>query len=186
MIVKFMGKNLGEFIMTQILDMLKGGDLRSIGRSEEVVRIVLENPAKFGEVILGMVHEDGIVRMRSSDAVEKITIKRPELLEPYKEFIMTRAAIVDQKEVRWHVAQILPRLDLSNDDVQVAVGILKGYLDDDSRIVRAFTMEALVGFVEKDPDLEAWVITLIEKLVEEGSPAMRSRGKKLLSWLRKS
>jgi hypothetical protein len=172
--------------MTQILDMLKGGDLRSIGRSEEVVQIVLENPTRFGEVILGMVHEDRIVRMRSADAVEKITFKHPEWLQPYKEFILAKAAIVDQQEVRWHVAQILPRLDLSNDDVQVAVDILKGFLDDDSRIVRTFTLEALVGFIEKDANLEAWVIPLIEKFVEEGSPAMRSRGKRLLSRLRKS
>ena len=62
--------------MTGILEILKGGDLRSIGRSEEVVQIVLEDPDKFGDVIKGMVHEDPIIRMRSSDAVEKITIKK--------------------------------------------------------------------------------------------------------------
>ena len=52
-------------------DKLKGGDLRSIGRSDEVVEVILETPQRFGEVIEGIFSDDSIVRMRSVDAAEK-------------------------------------------------------------------------------------------------------------------
>ena len=56
--------------MSQVLDKLKGGDLRSIGRAEKVVQDILEDPALFAEVFEGMLDDDPQVRMRSADAVE--------------------------------------------------------------------------------------------------------------------
>jgi hypothetical protein len=165
--------------------MLRGGDLRSIGRSEEVVQAVLENPFLFGEVVSEMVNDDPVIRMRASDAVEKITIKRPDLLAPFKDFILTKVSAIEQKEVRWHVAQILPRLDLTNDEVKDATEILKSYLDDESNIVRVFTIDALAHFVEISPEMHPWVLAMIEDMVEDGSPSIKSRGKKLLTRLKK-
>jgi len=54
-----------------LLDKLTGGNLRSIGRSDEVVEVILETPQLFGEVIDGIFSDDSIVRMRSADAAEK-------------------------------------------------------------------------------------------------------------------
>ena len=171
--------------MSDILEWLKGGDLRSIGRSEEVVNAVLNNTDLFDDVIIGMTHDNPVIRMRASDAVEKITKDHPQLLAAHKDMILNKVSTSEQKEVRWHVAQILPRLDLTDDEVQTAVGILRGYLDDDSRIVRTFSMEALVGFIERQPEMALWVLNLVEDMIEDGSPAMKSRGKKLLARLRK-
>ena len=67
---------------------------------------------------------------------------------------------------------------------QAAIEILKSYLNDDSRIVRTFAMDSLAHFVEDNPTLEPWIISLIEELVEDGSPAMRARGRKLLNLLK--
>jgi hypothetical protein len=171
--------------MSEILEWLRGGDLRSIGRSEEVVKAVLETPALFDEVIAGMTDDDPLIRMRASDAVEKITKIHPEMLTSHKEMILNTISKSEQKEVRWHVAQILPRLDLTEEEIQTAIGILRGYLGDDSRIVRTFAMDALVGFVEDQPEMKLWVLELVEGMIEDGSPAMKSRGKKLLARLRK-
>ena len=170
--------------MTDILDKLKGGDRRSIGRSAEVVKDVLEDPNLFDSVMLGMLHEDPVVRMRSADVVEKVTIQHPQYLSVYKELIMEQITRVEQKEVRWHVAQLLPRLDLDPGETQAAIQILKSYLNDDSRIVRTFAMESLAHFVEIDPAIEPWIISLIEEMVEDGTPAMKSRGRKLLALLK--
>ena len=56
-----------------ILEKLKGGDRRSIGRANEVVADVLRDPTLFDALFNGMLNDDPIVRMRSADAVEKIT-----------------------------------------------------------------------------------------------------------------
>lgn len=170
--------------MQDIIEKLKGGDRRSIGRSEEVVLEVLENPGLFDSLIHGILDDDPVVRMRAADAVEKVTIDKQFLLQPYKDLILDEIAEIRQKEIRWHVAQLLPRLKLTKDEEEKAISILKSYMSDDSRIVRTFTMDSLAYFAERHPTLETWVITLIEEMVEDGSPALKSRGKKLLAKLK--
>ncbi len=59
--------------MSDILEKLKGGDRRSIGRVNEVVSDVINNAALFDSVFNGMLNDDPIVRMRAADAVEKVT-----------------------------------------------------------------------------------------------------------------
>ncbi len=51
--------------MGRILQKLKGGDLRSIGRAEEVVQDILNNPVLFAEVFEGMLDNELLVRMRN-------------------------------------------------------------------------------------------------------------------------
>ena len=67
--------------MHKILKKLKGGDLRSIGRSTEVVNDILGDPSLFGIVFDGMVNNDPIIRMRCADALEKVSSKHPEYLQ---------------------------------------------------------------------------------------------------------
>lgn len=70
--------------MHPLLKKLSGGDRRSIGRSNEVVAHVLAHLAHFRYVFEGLATDDPVVRMRSADAIEKITAQRPDLLRPYK------------------------------------------------------------------------------------------------------
>ena len=169
--------------MNDVLKKLEGGDRRSIGRVSEVVEEVLNDPCLFEVVFNAMLSDDPIIRMRSADAVEKITAKRPEYLQPYKEKLIQQVAKVDQQEIRWHVAQMFPRLELSKEERAVIVEILLDYLNDKSKIVKTFSMQALADFAERDASLRLKVIKLLEELAKTGSPAMRSRGRKLLERL---
>jgi hypothetical protein len=169
--------------MNDVLQKLEGGDRRSIGRVSEVVTDVLNDPSLFEVVFNAMLSDDPIIRMRSADAVEKITAKHPEYLQPYKKKLIQQVAKTNQQEVRWHVAQMFSRLELSKDERAVAVKILLDYLNDESKIVKTFSMQALADFVERDASLRPQVIELLEELTRTGSPAMRSRGRKLLEEL---
>ena len=61
-----------------LLDELSGGDLRSIGASDEVVAQVLQQPALFTQLIDGLLYStDPVVRMRCADAMEKISGNTP-------------------------------------------------------------------------------------------------------------
>jgi len=97
--------------MDCILDKLKGGDLRSIGRSDEVAAEILDNPALFGEVFEGMLQDDPVLRMRSAEAIEKASSRLPEYLQPFKTRLIKEVSKIRQKEVRWHVAQMFSYLD---------------------------------------------------------------------------
>jgi hypothetical protein len=122
--------------------------------------------------------------MRASDAVEKITAVHPQLLQSYKEKLINRVADVDQQEVRWHVAQMLPRLVLSGRERKTVVDILFGYLNDKSKIVKTFPLLALSDLAEQDERLRSRVVDVLEKFVRTGSPAVKSRCKKLLAKLK--
>jgi len=172
--------------VSDLLGKLQGGDRRSIGRADEVVADVLNDPALFDDLFQGVLHHDPVMRMRSADAVEKITREHPEYLKPYKAQLIQHVAAIEQQEVRWHVAQMFPRLDLSDEERARAAEILMGYLHDESKIVKTMSMQALAELAEQDAGLLPQVMELLKELVETGSPAMRSRGRKLLEKLRPS
>jgi hypothetical protein len=169
--------------MGNILEKLKGGDRRSIGKVDEVVEAVSDRPELFDDLFQGMLSSDPIIRMRSADAVEKITVQHPEYLQVYKKKLIEDVAKIEQQEIRWHVAQMFPRLITSKEEVEAIVEILLNYLRDKSKIVKTFSMEALATFAENDSALRPRVYGLLEKLVKTGSPAMKSRGRKLLERL---
>jgi hypothetical protein len=169
--------------MDNILNKLTGGDRRSIGRVGEVVEDVLDDPTLFPALFEGMVHADPVIRMRSADAIEKISARRPEYLSPFKTRLLRQVAKINQQEVRWHVAQMLPRLELNEGERAASVAILQGYLQDKSKIVKTFSMQALADLAEQDAALRPPVIQLLEELTRTGSPAMKSRGRKLLKRL---
>lgn len=171
--------------MEEILQKLKGADRRSIGRVNEVVSEVLNKPALFDPIFAGMLSDDPCLRMRCADASEKITAQRPELLQPYKRKLIRQVAGINQQEVRWHVAQMLPRLELSRAERRVVIEILLDYLRDKSRIVRTFSMQALAEMAMADRSFRSRMIDLIEELSRTGSPAMKSRGRKLLAELKR-
>jgi hypothetical protein len=171
--------------MNRLLQKLGGGDRRSIGASNEVVAEVLARPALLRLVFEGLEKDDAVLRMRSADAVEKISRGRPELLRPYKKRILGAIAENSQPEVRWHVAQMIPRLELSARERGVAVDILFDYLQERNSIVKTFAMQALAELAMKHASLKAQVLPLLEELTEAGTPAMRARGRKLLKQLRR-
>jgi HEAT repeat protein len=170
--------------MPSLLKELSGRDLRSIGRSNEVVAHVVRNPSLFNELFQGLTSSDRVVRMRAADAIEKITRARPELLRPRKRKLLALAARAKDKEFRWHMALMLPRLHLSATERTAAVDILYEYLRDSSRIVRTWAIEGLVDFAREDQKLMPRVLPLVREFTENGTPAMRARGRKILKQLR--
>ncbi len=169
--------------MTNLLKQLAGRDRRSIGASNRVAAQVLAHPRLFRSVFAGLLDDDPVLRMRCADAVEKVTAQRPDLLLPYKRQLLDRIALVTQPEVRWHVAQMLPRLDLTRLERTRALAILHEYTGDESRIVKTCAMQALADFAEQDQGLRAPVLRQLRRLTHTGSPAMQSRGRKLIARL---
>jgi hypothetical protein len=64
-----------------ILDELQGGDRRSVGRSNQVVKTVRRQPALFPALIDDMHHDDEVVRIRATDALEQLTVMNPERIQ---------------------------------------------------------------------------------------------------------
>jgi hypothetical protein len=172
--------------MSAFLQQLKGGDRRSIGAVPEVVKQVMADPGLFPVVFDGMTDPDPLVRMRCSDAIEKITACRPEYLGAYRKRLIKLAGAAQQQEVRWHLAQLLSRLELSAPERRRVVEILAEYLTDKSKIVKTFSMQTLADIASQDSGLRGPIMERLERLTRTGSPAMKSRGRKLLARLKQS
>lgn len=165
-----------------ILDLLQGGDRRTIGRSDEVAAIVSKNPRLFPRLIAGLWSEDPLVRMRAADASEKITRSNHELLQPYRKELLGLLSEAKEKEqeLRWHLAVMVPRLSLSGKERRLAASLLQDYLEDSSSIVKTFALQGLADLAQNDPDIRPGVIETLREATRNGTPAMRARSRKLL------
>jgi hypothetical protein len=166
--------------MSALTQQLAGGDRRSIGKSNGVVRKVLREPACFAEIIAGLGDDDPLVRMRCADVAEKVSLRNPLWLRPHKRSLIALAGRTVEQEIRWHLAQMLPRLDLDRQERRRVALLMRRYLTDKSRIVQTFAMQALAELAATDASLRRRVRPLIETLGRTGSPAVRARARKLM------
>ena len=162
---------------------LGGGDRRSIGRSNEVVADILADPSLFDLIFDAISSDDPLIAMRAADAVEKVTAAPARASAATQAAPPDRAGVIPQQEVRWHVAQMLPRLSLSARERRQAAEIVESYLDDRSAVVRTCAMQALADLAADDAKLRERVVPLLRRLTRDGTPAMRARGRKLLAEL---
>jgi len=118
--------------------LLDGAGRRSIGRADEVAGLVLKQPKLFRELIRCLWHDDSLIRMRAADAAEKVSAQKPQLLARYKSQLLGLLAETTQIELRWHLAQMVPRLKLTPRERQRAAASFRRYLEDRSSIVRTW------------------------------------------------
>jgi hypothetical protein len=164
----------------KIAAMLNGSDRRSIGRSDEVARLVLKQPRRFRKLIKCLWSENPILRMRAADAAEKVSAEKPRLLVRYKAELLGLLAETEQIELRWHLAAMVTRLRLTPYERQRAAEALQRYSDDRSSIVKAFALQALSDLAQADATLRHRVKQLLEESLHSGTPAMKARARKLL------
>ena len=197
----------------KILGQLEGGDRRSVGRADEVAALVSRNPKLFPRLFAGLWSDDPLVRMRATDAAEKVTRTAPQLLQPYKaellgllaesalgepEFVESDQQPVQkrvrrsskqvvqqpiQQEVRWHLAVMVPRLKLIPAEAQRVASQLTVYLEDRSSIVKTFALQGLWELAQQHASVRPLVLELLERAARSGTPAMRARSRKLLAHL---
>ena len=167
----------------KIADMLEGKDRRSIGRADEVARLVLRQPRRFRELITCLWDENPVLRMRAADAAEQVSAKKPRLLDRHKAELLGLLTETEQIELRWHLAPMVPRLRLSATERQRAAAALQRYLDDHSSIVRTFALQGLADLARNDVALQSKVKQLLEAALQSDTPAMKARARKSLKLL---
>lgn len=167
-----------------IREVLSGGDLRSVGHVDEVVAYVGNDPDRFSELMTGLTDARPVVRMRSTDAIEKVTRRHPELLQAHQVSLFQQLQIATQQEVRWHLAQLMPRLTWTGDEASGIVHVLTDWIDTEtSNIVIVNSLQAMFDLSAVHPQHRDELEALLESQLETGSPAVKSRSKKLLKKL---
>lgn len=172
---------MGGITVIDILQKLQGGDLRSIGNVDEVVSDILSDNALFPNLFDGMLSPNPVIRMRSADAVEKITRINPTWLFPFKKRLIEEVSQIEQREVQWHLAQMFSRFDLDAEELERVVYLLRRWIEDSkSNIVKVNSMQSLCDIASRYTNLKPSVIQVVKISMKKGGPAVVSRGKKLL------
>jgi len=138
---------------------LSGGDLRSIGASISVALHIC-NQQDFDTLFKYIFHPDRIVTMRAVDAIEKISFSQPEFLQKHKKRIFELLGRAKDKELKWHIAQLVPRLQLTNREFGLAWVTLTDWAKDrsNSRIVRVHSIQALADMAWQQTFTILWKI----------------------------
>nr|WP_294949274.1 hypothetical protein [uncultured Mucilaginibacter sp.] len=166
-------------------EFLSGGDLRSIGNSDWLAAHI-KTQSKFDELFNLLAHRNRLIAMRAADAVEKITVSHPQFLNRHKNKIFELCAISVNKELKWHLALLMPRLPIDGDEAQKAWGILAGWALDNSnsRIVRVNAIQALYELTVRHALSSKYLDGLLSKLATENIPSINARIKKVRRLLR--
>lgn len=166
--------------MNDFAHMLLGHDLRSIAKSNEVAASV-KNQSDFDRLFELMLHHERLLVMRAADAVEKVTRKHRNFLQPHKAQLLSIVGNAVNKELKWHIAQLLPRLDLSGSELQQVWGILYYWAKNpnESKIARVNALQALSEIVQERPDMKSTFIKLLHALEKEPIPSLQARIRKI-------
>lgn len=168
-----------------MISLLRGGDLRSIGRVTEVVALAGDDPTAFDALFAAMFRDEPVVQLRAADAVEKISRMHPHLLQPHKAVLLGELPPGLRQEVYWHIPLLLPRLSLTDAERERAGAQIVDILHRGSRS-RILVVNCLQGLADLSMQSD-WrreeAAAAVREQMENGSPAVQARGRKLLARL---
>jgi hypothetical protein len=158
---------------------LKGGDRRSIAQSKRALAHLKKNPGKVDE-LASLVHdEDWLVSMRAFDLMEKLAHEQRDWIEPHKDVFVGPLADSDKWEIRLQVVRALPLFRWTPAKRKRAVAILKRDVSHPRTFVRAWALDGLAQFAERDESLMPDVRRGLEEFERSGSKALAARARKI-------
>ena len=130
--------------MEEFKEYLKGNDLRSIGNNKEIYKLI-HSQNDFDKLFSYLYYENRAIKMKAIDIIEKITLKESQYLKKHKNEIIAFTENNNDIEFKWHLAQLLSRLDYSNEEIKIIWKKLKQWIMDikESKIVRVNSLQSL-------------------------------------------
>ena len=167
--------------MNSFRNLLKGNDLRSIGKSNSIALLITDQK-QFDELFKNLFADDRIIVMRAADAIEKITVAKPYYLQPHKVEVLDLMEHAGNKELQWHLALMAPRMEWSSDELSNLLSILKNWLTDKtmSKIVRVNCIQALFDLWKQNQLPREEFEHLVSEIQKENIPSLNARIKKLV------
>lgn len=171
-----------EVIMNsnKLVRYLQGGDLRSIAAVEKLLPLI-KNQEDFDTLFHYLSSEDRLLAMRAAEAVEKITLQNPAFLHSHKNAILKLMEEADDKELKWHLALLISRLELSTEEISRAWGSLTKWAKSpsESKIVRVNSIDSLYKLSTQHQLLKQELEGIIQELEAENIPSLNARIRKL-------
>jgi hypothetical protein len=156
--------------------LLSGADLRSTGRSDSVA-VKIKNQEEFDGLFSFLFHGNRLVVMRAADALEKITVSHPRWLDKHKSEIISLMHNAKNKELKWHLALMVPRLHLNAMELGETWDMLTSWAKTrgDSRLVRVSAVQGLYELTRSQNILINDFNVIMRELEREKIPSINAR-----------
>lgn len=166
--------------MNNFAHLLLGKDRRTIGKADNVAHLITDQ-SSYDELFALLFHHERTLVMRAADAVEKVTRKHKEFLVPHKDQILSLMKSAIHMELKWHIAQLAPRLPLDADELHEVWSILSYWAQNpnESKIVRVNSLQGLFDMSSNNSAFEMSLIKILDIVEHEPIPSLRARIKKL-------
>ncbi len=165
---------------------LSGGHPNSLGRTLEVVEIILSDASQLPRLLDCYRSSDEVVRLRTSSVLKRITQQHPQWLQPYIDHLLTEIATIDQASTRWTLATVFHLLEalLTPQQKRRATEIMKANLSEQSDwIVLNRTMETLGTWAQSDTALEKWLLPQLLRLEGDKRGSVSKKAAKMKALL---
>lgn len=166
--------------------MLREGKANSLGRTEEVVDVVLDDRRKVRSLYACYGSDDEWVRLRVSNAFKRVFRAKPEWFEAWADRFIDEVAAIEQPSAQWTVAQLLTENAdvLDEEQTRRAKRVLKRLLDTtEDWIVDNSAMQGLAEWAVHDARLRAWLLPRLEVRTTDRRGSIARRAAKLLAQL---
>ena len=166
--------------MKKFSDRLKGGNLRSLGNANQVIREV-KSRKDFDELFDALFHNDRKVVMRAADAIEKITVDSPQYLQEHKKSILQLCFDAKHIELKWHLALLVTRVKLTAKEMSTIWQLLNKWAKDkkESKIVRVNSLQGQFEILKSHPEFTQDFTATLNQILRENIPSLNARIKKL-------
>ena len=156
--------------------LLLGNDLRTIKQNNVVIQSVKEQRS-FDELFTLIFHHERTLVMRAADAVEKLTVKHPEYLKTHKSELLRALRSADHKELKWHIAQLIPRLALDRRELEDVWHILTYWTHDknESKIVRVNSLQGLFDLSKRYTEFKNDFDKTLASMEHQKIPSIQAR-----------
>ncbi len=136
--------------------------------------------AAFDNLLASMLHGDPHARFAAADAAEKASRAQPALLAAHKTILLGVLLEFGQAGLRWHLLQMLPRLELDPAARRRVFDVACRWMQDGSRIVASEALTAMFALSEAGEDLRDHALDTARRLLASPSPALRARARKCM------
>jgi hypothetical protein len=132
------------------------------------------------ELVRRLRDRDKAVVERAARTLKKIAEADAGALYARRKALLKEAFRAVDVRVQWNLSIVLGRLPLKGADKALAVELMFERLRDVSGLNRTMAMQALMDLSEEDEKLRARVMPIVLEFVENGTPAMKARARRLL------
>lgn len=155
-------------------------DLRKLRNNNKVIQAVTDQKS-FDDLFGLIFHHERPLVMRAADAIEKITAKNASYLKPHKAQLLSVLKSADHKELKWHIAQLVGRMDLDKKELRDVQYTLTYWArnKNESKIVRVNSLQGLFDLARSHLEVRGNVQETMALMEHEMIPSIQARIRKL-------